>query len=111
MHWYLKAFSDYANFAGRSSRREFWMFSILNPIFYIAIAMVCVFLGLSTKIATIYLMVSLIPSFAVSVRRMHDTNRSGWYLLIPFYTIVLFCLPGDTTENAYGPNPKGTTSI
>lgn len=110
MHWYLKAFSDYATFSGRSSRREFWMFSILYLIFGIAIAIVCVFLGLSEKIVTVYQMVSIIPTIAVTVRRMHDTNHSGWYMLIPIYNFVLFCLPGDTTENAYGQNPKGITS-
>ena len=48
----------------------------------------------------------LIPAIAVGVRRMHDTGRSGWYLFIPVYSIVLLCTAGTVGENAYGPDPK-----
>jgi uncharacterized membrane protein YhaH (DUF805 family) len=57
-------------------------------------------------LANIYELAVLIPSIAVGVRRMHDVGKSGWYLLIPFYNLILACTEGTKDENEYGANPK-----
>jgi uncharacterized membrane protein YhaH (DUF805 family) len=50
----------------------------------------------------------IIPSIAVGVRRMHDVGKSGWFLLVPIYSLILALTEGEATDNAYGPNPKAT---
>ena len=57
-------------------------------------------------IATIYSVAVLIPGIAVAVRRMHDVGKSGWFVLIPIYNIILACTKGDTGDNEYGEDPK-----
>ncbi|RYE89849.1 MAG: DUF805 domain-containing protein [Cytophagaceae bacterium] len=54
----------------------------------------------------LYSLAVLLPSLAVSVRRMHDVNKSGWFILIPFYNFILFCTEGTDGPNEYGPDPK-----
>ncbi len=108
MEWYLKALKSYAVFEGRSRRREYWMFTLVNMIISVVLAA----LSFGT-LESLYALVMFIPSLAVSVRRLHDTGRSGWWLLvglIPFlgalvliYFFIQDSYPG---ENQYGPNPK-----
>ncbi len=57
-------------------------------------------------IATIYSVAVLIPGIAVAVRRMHDVGKSGWFVLIPIYNIILACTNGNTGDNEYGEDPK-----
>lgn len=92
MYWYLKVLQEYTNFQGRARRTEYWMFILINLLFSLG------FLSLDilildhnplepTDIAilqTIYSLAVLLPTIAVSVRRLHDTNRSGWWVLIAF---------------------------
>jgi uncharacterized membrane protein YhaH (DUF805 family) len=66
-------------------------------------------LAVSPKLAllgTFYGFAVLIPSFAVGVRRMHDIGKSGWYIIIPIYNLILACTEGDQGTNEYGPDPK-----
>ena len=120
MKWYLKVVRDnYANFDGRARREEYWMFTLFNALFIIAIVIA------SGSIATaldspgifslyiIYALGVLIPSIAVTVRRLHDTGKSGWYYLvslIPFiggiWLLILLVTEGDRRSNEYGPDPK-----
>ena len=65
-------------------------------------------LGFSENIANIYQLAILIPSIAVGVRRMHDVNKSGWFLLIPIYNFILAITDGTKGNNTYGPDPKGS---
>jgi uncharacterized membrane protein YhaH (DUF805 family) len=58
-------------------------------------------------VSIIYSLGTIVPALAVSVRRMHDVGKSGWYILIPIYNLVLACTNGDTGTNEYGPDPKG----
>jgi len=119
MNWYLKVLKDYALFTGRARRKEYWMFTLFNLIFYaIAIALDNL---LGTAIEGIgyglfyilYALGVLIPSIAVAVRRLHDVGKSGWMLLIGFipligaiWLLVLFVTDSHPGENEYGPNPK-----
>lgn len=87
-------FSKYATFEGRASRSEYWWFWL------------CLFIlsfvpGLDVVVA----IVTFIPCIAVGVRRLHDTNHSGWWLLCPIYNIVLLATKGDDTFNEYGAVP------
>ncbi|MFF4246064.1 DUF805 domain-containing protein [Streptomyces sp. NPDC001822] len=111
MSWYLAVLKNYAGFSGRARRKEYWMYTLFNII---ALA---VLLGISVAVDTtipylIYVVAVIIPSLAVLVRRLHDTGRSGWWILlgvVPFGGIVLLvfsCLEGSNEVNEYGANPK-----
>ncbi|MFZ4724755.1 MAG: DUF805 domain-containing protein [Paludibacter sp.] len=101
MNWYVDVLKKYAEFSGRARRKEYWYFFLIN--FLIAFSLN--FFGFST-ISTIYSWAVLIPSIAVGVRRMHDVDKSGWYLLFPIYNLILLFTEGDTGRNDYGNDPK-----
>jgi uncharacterized membrane protein YhaH (DUF805 family) len=106
MNYYIKCFQNYAVFTGRARRSEYWYF----VLFYMIFAFVAMFIDNvmgSAFIYTIYVLASLIPMIAVGVRRMHDVAKSGWFLLIPIYNLVLALTEGTRGENEYGPDPKG----
>ena len=116
MEWYKKVLSNYATFSGRARRTEYWMFILINIVISFVLGIVDYlllgddggFLGL------IYSLAILIPSIAVLVRRLHDTNRTGWWVLLAFIPLIgmlvllIFAvLEGDKSVNDYGPDPKG----
>ncbi|MBJ6368100.1 DUF805 domain-containing protein [Snuella sedimenti] len=123
MKWYLKVVKDnYANFQGRARRKEYWMFTLFNAIFMIATAIVAGIIGQATDtplfflLYLVYILGIIIPSLAVTVRRLHDIGKSGWYYLvglIPFiggiWLFVLLVTEGETGPNGYGPDPKAPT--
>jgi uncharacterized membrane protein YhaH (DUF805 family) len=110
MKWYLMAFQKYAQFQGRSSRQEYWMFFLMNFVAGFFLGLGIGLLKLPPASVGIYQLAILVPSFAVAVRRCHDTNKSGWYLLVPIYNIVLMCLPGDQGSNSFGDDPHGSNA-
>tara|TARA_B100000959_G_C14550400_1_gene447403 strand:- start:82 stop:426 length:345 start_codon:yes stop_codon:yes gene_type:complete len=109
MDWYLQVLRKYAVFSGRARRKEYWMFVLVHIIISIVIFIIGSFAyGL-------YGLAIIIPAFAVAIRRLHDTGRSGWWLLVncvPIigWTILFIWLVKDSDEgeNQYGPNPKET---
>ena len=108
MNWYITVLKKYAVFEGRARRKEYWMFALINLIISVALA----FLSFGI-LETAYGLLVFIPSLAVSVRRLHDIDRSGWWVLvslIPFIGILVliyFCVQDSTPgTNQYGPNPK-----
>ena len=118
MNWYLAVLKNYAVFSGRASRREYWMFTLFNLIFAIVAAILDNVLGIAMKetgygpIYLLYALATLIPSLAVSVRRLHDTSKSGWFLfvgLIPciggIWLLILMITEGDVGRNTYGADP------
>ncbi len=105
MKYYIKVLKNYATFKGRARRSEYWYFVLFNLIFSIALNLVDAAIG-SELINALYSFIVLIPSIAVGVRRMHDVDKSGWFILIPIYNLVLLCTDGDSGENIYGPDPK-----
>ncbi len=119
MDWYIGVLKKYAVFNGRARRKEYWMFVLINFIVSIALGVVDGVLGtLSAEtgmglLGTVYSLAVLIPGIAVSIRRLHDTGRSGWWLLIGLVPLVgaivliVFCaMEGHAEENEYGANPK-----
>jgi len=106
IEWYKKVvLENYANFNGRARRAEYWWFFLANVIVSIILGIVDSVLGIAI-IGTIYSLAVLIPSIAVAVRRVHDVGKSGWFILIPIYNLILVCTEGDKGQNEYGPDPK-----
>lgn len=116
MNWYLKVVRDnYANFKGRARRQEYWMFAFINLIIILILNTVDrVIFGSSMAIlSSLYGLAILIPGIAVAVRRLHDTDRSGWWALLGLIPvigtialIVMMCFNSTSGENRFGPNPK-----
>ena len=105
MEWYLKVLKQYADFNGRARRKEFWMFVLFNMIVSIGLGVVEGIIG-TGFLGSLYSLAVLIPSIAVGVRRMHDIGKSGWFIIIPIYNIILAATEGDPGDNEYGANPK-----
>jgi uncharacterized membrane protein YhaH (DUF805 family) len=105
MKYYLKALQNYATFKGRASRSEYWYFVLFNVIFSIVLGFVSGIVDIPI-LYTIYSLALLIPSIAVAVRRMHDVGKSGWFVLIPIYDLILACTQGVKGENEYGTEPN-----
>lgn len=125
MDWYLMVFRKYAQFGGRSRRKEYWMFGLMNMVVFAVlygtgtVALLNRSTGLSVLIFLLcgaYGLAALIPGLAVSVRRLHDTNKSGWWLLlclVPLGALIILifdCLDSDPGDNQYGPNPKAAVA-
>ena len=113
MNWYLEVLRNYAVFSGRARRTEYWMFTLFNIIIATAIAVVEGILGSPGFLGMLYALGVFIPTLAVSVRRLHDTGRSGLWLLIGLVPLigfivllVFFVQDSDYGQNQYGPNPK-----
>ena len=105
MNYYLKVLQNYATFSGRARRSEYWYFFLFNIIISFGLSFVG---GLSNTsiISLIYALAVFIPSIAVGIRRMHDVGKSGWFLLIPIYNLILACTEGQQGNNKWGQNPK-----
>lgn len=108
--------NKYAMFSGRATRSEYWYFVLFNFLISIAIGIVSGIFGKNVNdlVSGLYSLAMLVPSLAVSSRRLHDTGRSAWWLLLGLVPIVgwivlLVFLVTDTTpsDNKYGSNPKG----
>ncbi|MGQ2983495.1 DUF805 domain-containing protein [Flavobacterium sp.] len=113
MEWYLKVMRDnYANFSGRARRSEYWYFTLFNVLAIILLALLGLVTGIFFVFYLVYIIAMIIPSLAVSVRRLHDTGKSGWFILlglVPLGGLVLlvfYCIEGDRGSNEYGPDPK-----
>ena len=107
MNYYLKVLQNYAVFNGRARRKEYWMFFLFNVIFAFAFGFICGLLDVP-NLANIYTLAVLLPGIAVGVRRMHDVGKSGWFILIPIYNLILACTEGDKGPNEYGEDPKAS---
>lgn len=110
MNWYLKVLQNYATFSGRARRKEYWMFTLFSTIISIVLGIVAAIINFEL-LSSLYSLAVMIPSIAVGVRRMHDVGKSGWFLLIPIYNLILACTDGEQGENAYGPDPKSQSSM
>lgn len=112
MNYYLTVLQNYAVFTGRARRKEYWMFALFNLIIVIVLGVIDSIIGVAI-LGTLYALAVLIPSIAVSIRRLHDTGRSGWWLLLLFIPIIgaliilIFAvLDSEPGPNQYGENPK-----
>ena len=123
MNWYLHVLKNYATFSGRARRKEYWMFFLISALISIVLTLLDILLGTYSVeyeaglFSGLYSLLILIPSIAVVVRRLHDTDRSGWWILISLIpligVIVLFvfmCLDSQPGTNRFGANPKEAVS-
>jgi uncharacterized membrane protein YhaH (DUF805 family) len=111
MKWYLGVLNRYAVFRGRARRKEYWMFRLFNLLIAFAIGIVLGIFKVAfdinlSMLSSLYSLATLIPSIAVAVRRMHDTNHSGWWLIVPVVGFVFLCFNGQPNDNRFGPDPK-----
>ena len=113
----FEALKKYAVFSGRARRKEYWLFMLFVWIVYIVLA------GIGAAIHAPYLVglafvAFLLPAWGAAVRRLHDTGRSGWWLLIGLIPLigsitllVFYCSDGEPGANKYGPNPKEAPAL
>lgn len=118
MNWYYNSIAKkYASFTGRARRKEYWYFFLFNVIFSFVLGCIDGVMGTFNAagiglMTGIYFLATLIPSIAVSVRRLHDIDCSGWWLLVSLIPIfgaallVPMVLRGTSGENAYGSDPR-----
>ncbi|OKP99781.1 DUF805 domain-containing protein [Paenibacillus sp. P46E] len=110
MQWYIKALKNYRGFTGRATRTEYWMFFLFNIIFFIALAFLQEMLGMIHLLTPLYSLAMFLPALAVLLRRLHDSGKSGWWVLsclipmVGFVILTVFaCLPSEG-NNKYGSN-------
>lgn len=112
MSWFFVVLKKYAVFSGRARRMEYWMFTLISTLIYFGV--VALGYAIDSELPEyVVLAALLLPSLAVTVRRLHDTGRTGWFVLIGFIpcigTIVMLVFTateGEPGQNKYGPNPK-----
>lgn len=120
MNWYLEVLKKYAVFSGRARRKEFWFFALFNIIVSILLSIIDGILGLSVGgaeagmgiLSLVYALGVIIPSIAVTVRRLHDIDKSGWWFLIvfipiigPIVLLIFNILAGTPGPNRFGEDP------
>ena len=124
MNWYLVVLKKYATFSGRAARSEYWYFTLFNALISIGLIILDRVIGTYNAetamgtLSSLYSLAVLIPSLAVSVRRLHDTGRSGWWFLLAFIPLIgalvlIYFMVQDSQagSNQYGENPKGNNAL
>ncbi|WP_367889563.1 DUF805 domain-containing protein [Sphingorhabdus sp. EL138] len=133
MEWMLMPLKRYADFSGRSRRKEYWMFFLLQIIIIVVLAIIGGVLGgftpdpagsmstggtLMIALFGLYALAIFIPSLAVQVRRFHDQDKSGWFVLLGFIpyvggliVLVFMCLDGTKGKNRFGDDPKMSDNV
>jgi uncharacterized membrane protein YhaH (DUF805 family) len=128
MEWMLMPLRRYADFSGRSRRKEYWMFVLLLLIVGVVLGLVTggfssvmdptsmggdATMGAGSMILGLFYLAIFIPALAVQVRRFHDQDKSGWFVLLNFIPLVgglivfiFMCLDGTRGDNRFGPDPK-----
>lgn len=121
MHWFIEAMTKkYATFEGRARRSEYWYFMLFYFLAVVVLTFIDVFTGMYSEeygfglLSALFMIATIIPSLAVTVRRLHDTDRSGWWVLLNLIPIVgvlivlvFTVLDSQPGANRFGPNPKG----
>lgn len=119
MNWYLMTIKQYVDFSGRARRKQYWIFTLINIILSLLLSSLDGLIGLFNVdagmglISGLYSLAILLPAIGVTVRRLHDTGRTGWWLLIGLIPLIgalvlLYFLVsnGEEQTNRFGTNPK-----
>lgn len=117
MHWFLDPITNnYFNFEGRSTRKQYWMFTLYYIILAVVVGLVAYSID-TPLILDLYSLALLLPVLGLSVRRLHDIGKSGWWVLIGFIPLigwivllVFYVTDSQPGKNQYGANPKGVTA-
>lgn len=112
MNWFVAVVKKYAVFSGRARRKEYWMFALVYLLIAIVLGLLDGMLGGAGVLGAVFAIALLLPSLGVTVRRLHDTDRSGWWVLVGFIPfvgwiviLVFMCLVGTPGSNQYGEDP------
>lgn len=112
MNWFVEVLKKYAVFSGRARRKEYWMFTLIYTVIAIVLSVVDMAVIGSNILVPILTVALFLPALGVTIRRLHDTGRTGWWVLISIVPLVglivmlvFLCSDGGDT-NKYGPNPK-----
>ena len=130
MEYMFKPLSRMTDFSGRSRRKEYWMWVLFVVVGMIVLGILDSMLGLGGGgtsyssysnsgvsagfsaaggiLSMIFMLLTLLPGIAVAIRRMHDTDHSGWWVLVPIVPLVFALTEGTRGPNRFGPDPKGT---
>ena len=133
MHYMILPLKRYLDFSGRSRRKEYWMFFLFVMIGLVAMMLLDTFLGLggtATSSGTfgdggasvgvnltgglltlLFALLMFVPGLAVAVRRAHDQDKSGWFILIPVYNLIMMFIEGTRGPNRFGPDPKADERV
>ena len=113
MNWYLDVLKKYVEFNGRARRKEYWMFCLFNVVISVVLALIDSSGVTGGMLGGLYSLAVLLPALGVTIRRLHDIGKSGWWLLIILIPIigaivllVFMVIDSQLEENQYGPNPK-----
>jgi uncharacterized membrane protein YhaH (DUF805 family) len=109
--YFTGAFKKYAVFKGRARRAEYWGFTLFWSIIYIVLSVFDVVFDLYLPgetgiLSTLWTLVTLLPDLSLTARRMHDNDKSGWFMLIPIYGFILCFTRGTIGPNRFGPDPR-----
>jgi uncharacterized membrane protein YhaH (DUF805 family) len=121
---FVEALKKYAVFSGRSRRKEYWYFVLFVVIISIALSLIDSLIGAYDRssgaglLSTIFSLAILIPSIAMSIRRLHDIHRTGWWVLISLVPLIGWIVllvfhvqDGTPGTNRFGPNPKSARVV
>ena len=118
MHWYIDVLKKYTVFEGRARRKEYWIFALISALILIFLSLIDEMTGWKVwddegVLSLVYSIAVFVPTLAVVVRRLHDTDRSGWWVLIALIPLVgaivllvFLILKGNEGDNRFGPDPK-----
>lgn len=113
MHYYTDVLKKYADFSGRARRQEYWMFFLFNVAALIIVAILDSVIGTTPWLYLLYALATFLPNLGLTVRRLHDSGKSGWWILIGIipliggiWLLVLLATEGQPNPNQYGPSPK-----
>ena len=122
MHWYIDVLKKYTVFEGRARRKEYWIFVLISSLVLIFLSLIDELTGWKVwedegVLSLVYSIAVFVPTLAVVVRRLHDTDRSGWWILIALIPLVgaivllvFLILKGNEGDNRFGPDPKAETA-
>lgn len=119
MNWYLEVLKKYVVFSGRARRKEYWIFGLINLIAFIVLLLIDILIGTFDYesehgiLSSIYVLITFLPNLAVSIRRLHDIGKSGWWVMIflipiigQIVLLIFMCTDSQVGDNQFGPNPK-----
>lgn len=126
MNYYLDVWRGYFDFSGRTRRKEYWYFTLFHTLMAVTGQLLAG--GLYTENHTTgeifeaivfgYIVASIIPTLSVTVRRLHDIDKSGWWYFVAFipavgvvWLLILTCIDGTSGANQYGPDPKSIDAV
>ncbi|HUB85017.1 MAG TPA: DUF805 domain-containing protein [Rhizomicrobium sp.] len=106
-NYFIEAFTKhYLDFSGRARRAEFWYFYLCWALVYVVLGIIASQITAVSYVMGLFFVATILPAIALSVRRMHDTDHSGWWMFVPLMNIIYTFSAGTHGTNTYGADPK-----